>query len=85
MTSDEQEILNEELKLALRKYKSKQGTYMGGYWKEKLENKVKNSIDAITSLLKDYANNKEFTEAQIPMVKKMIRNSALISYREEKG
>lgn len=76
MNSEEQEILNEELKLALRKYKSKQGTYLGGYWKEKLENKVSSSIDAITSLLKYYEDHKEFREEQIPMAQKLVKNSS---------
>lgn len=76
MTSEEQEILNEELKIALRKYKSKQGNYKGGYWKEKLENKVNSSIDVIISLLKHYEDYKEFNEGQIYLGQKMIKNAA---------
>lgn len=75
MTVEEFEILHEQLKLALRVYKSKQGTYKDGYWKDKLENKVASSINVLTSLIKYYEDNQMLTEAQIPLAKKMIRNS----------
>lgn len=74
---DEQELCNviEELEMALKKYKRKQGTYKGGYWKEKLENKIKSSIEVIESLLKYHKENRILTDSQIPLAKKMIKNA----------
>lgn len=74
---DEQELedLKSQLEIALRRYKRKQGTYLGGYWKEKLENKVKSSIEVIESLLSWYEDKKMLTDSQIVCAKKMIRNA----------
>lgn len=77
-TNEDVEEIVSLLRIYIKKYEVRQGTYLGGYWKEKNENKVASAIKAMNSLIDYYIKYDSLTIPQILFAKKLIRNAAAL-------